>query len=140
MKKMVKRLKNERGLTLVELLAVVVILGIIAAIAVPSIGMIIENSKKDAAVSNAQQILNAAQLYKAGSNSSESELKHDQLKEYLEGDGIINPWDASTPITEYSVTLTSGESNKVNITFPGKCTISGTSQDLTSEGRNACDN
>ncbi len=33
-----KRLKNEKGLTLVELLAVIVILGIIAAIAVPSIG------------------------------------------------------------------------------------------------------
>ncbi|WP_082795300.1 type II secretion system protein [Alkalihalobacillus trypoxylicola] len=135
---MVKRLKNERGLTLVELLAVVVILGIIAAIAVPSIGMIIENSKKDAAVSNAQQILNAAQLYKAGTSSVDGDLGHDQLKEYLEGDGIINPWDASTPITEYSVTLNSSGSNEVDITFPGKCTISGTSQQLTSKGRDAC--
>ena len=36
-----KRLNNEKGLTLVELLAVIVILGIIAAIAVPSIGGII---------------------------------------------------------------------------------------------------
>ena len=33
-----KRLNNEKGLTLVELLAVIVILGIIAAIAMPSIG------------------------------------------------------------------------------------------------------
>ncbi len=40
-----KRLNNEKGLTLVELLAVIVILGIIAAIAVPSIGGIIENSE-----------------------------------------------------------------------------------------------
>ena len=40
-----KRLKNEKGLTLVELLAVIVILGIIAAIAVPSIGNIIDNSR-----------------------------------------------------------------------------------------------
>ncbi len=52
-----KMLKNERGLTLVELLAVIVILGIIAAIAVPSIGDIIEKSREDALNAEAIQIL-----------------------------------------------------------------------------------
>lgn len=58
-----KRLKNEKGLTLVELLAVIVILGIIAAIAIPSIGGIINNTKIKAAHSDAQMILSAADLY-----------------------------------------------------------------------------
>jgi type IV pilus assembly protein PilA len=58
-----KRLKNQRGLTLVELLAVMVILGIIAAIAVPSIGKVIDNSKDKAQVANAHQIVDAAKLY-----------------------------------------------------------------------------
>ena len=40
-----KQMKNEKGLTLIELLAVIVILAIIAAIAVPAIGNIIDNSK-----------------------------------------------------------------------------------------------
>ncbi|MFJ8264558.1 type II secretion system protein [Peribacillus asahii] len=61
-KKLQKLLKNQKGLTLVELLAVVVILGIIAAIAVPSIANIIDNSKKDAHVANAEQMIGAARL------------------------------------------------------------------------------
>ncbi|MDR7073138.1 type II secretion system protein [Fictibacillus barbaricus] len=58
-----KHLKNEKGLTLIELLVVIVILGIIAAIAVVSIGGIMDNSKKDAHIANAQQMVNAAKMY-----------------------------------------------------------------------------
>src|SRR5690625_2472633 len=64
-KKWMKRLKNERGLTLVELLAVIVILAIIGTIAFVMIGNIIENSKKDAHIANAQQLIAAAKLYDA---------------------------------------------------------------------------
>ena len=67
---MKKFLKNQKGLTLVELLAVIVILGIIAAIAVPAIGNIIENSRKDAQVANAEALYDAARLAQIGENVS----------------------------------------------------------------------
>ena len=60
---MKKRIKNEKGLTLVELLAVIVILAVISAIAIPSIGNIIENSRYNAAKADAINVLNAANMY-----------------------------------------------------------------------------
>ncbi len=60
-KKWLKRfVKDERGLTLIELLAVIVILGIIAAIAVPAITGITGNTKKEAHKANARQMIEAA--------------------------------------------------------------------------------
>ncbi len=67
---LLKRLKNQKGLTLIELLAVIVILGIIAAIAVPAIGGIIDNSKRDAHAANAIQMINAAKLAVVGDSEA----------------------------------------------------------------------
>ena len=58
-----KKLGNEKGMTLIELLAVIVILAIIAAIAVPAISNIIDNSRVGAIKSDAQNVMSASELY-----------------------------------------------------------------------------
>jgi type IV pilus assembly protein PilA len=48
--------KNQKGLTLIELLAVIVILGVISAIAVPSITGIISSTKEKADLASVEMV------------------------------------------------------------------------------------
>ena len=57
-----KMLKNEKGLTLIELLAVIVILAIVAAIAIPAIGNVISNTREKAILSDAAGLLSGAKI------------------------------------------------------------------------------
>jgi type IV pilus assembly protein PilA len=82
-----QKLKNQKGLTLIELLAVVVILGIIAAIAVPSIGNLIQKSRVDAVKSDAVQVLQAAKIYVASNGiPAENKIPNDDLKKNVESE------------------------------------------------------
>jgi type IV pilus assembly protein PilA len=70
--KKMKFSKNQKGLTLVELLAVIVILGVIAAIAVPAIGSTITNSKTKSDAQTVLLIQGAAERYANDNNPTGS--------------------------------------------------------------------
>lgn len=58
-----KMINKEEGFTLVELLAVLVILGIIVAIAIPAIGNIVDGAEEDAQEAEEELVIDAARLY-----------------------------------------------------------------------------
>src|SRR5690625_2883104 len=99
MSRTLRRFKNEKGLTLVELLAVVVILAIVAAIAFVMIGNVMENAKKDAAIADALQAISAAKLYEVtgkpeGENAEMFPVSIEKLQDDENGylDKLYDPW------------------------------------------------
>ena len=64
MRNKLKKIWNkEDGFTLVELLGVIVILGIILAIAIPGVGNIIDNAKTNTEKHQAELVVDAAKMY-----------------------------------------------------------------------------
>ncbi len=58
-----KILKNKKGVSLAEVMAVIIIMGIIAAIAIPAIGGMIKGAKQKAVQSEAVTLFNVSKLY-----------------------------------------------------------------------------
>ena len=108
MKKMKHILKNEKGLTLIELLAVIVILAIVAAIAVPSIGNIIENSRVGAIKADAQTAMAGAKLYFIDNQDATT-----VTVEKLVTDGFLESGSSLTPTTT-TITKVTGASSAGN--------------------------
>lgn len=136
--------KDERGMTLVELLAVVVILAIVGIIAFIAIGNVIENSKKDAHVANAQQLISAAKLWEATNGDFPSNGLSSDDGGFNEVEKLVNPWVKSD--TGYKGTVKkvikgsegSEDSNVYEVTMTGtdtKCEITDVEEKDINEGR-----
>ncbi|MDO7872715.1 type II secretion system protein [Enterococcus casseliflavus] len=128
-----KLLKDERGLSLVELLAVVVILAIIAGIGVIAIGNVIQNSREDAVISEVQQAYAAAVLYHSTTpslNSTSAAATTFTLLDVMDA-GLMNStsWGTSTggdsPTGAGRVVFTIAQNGSLTMTVPAGALMAG---------------
>jgi prepilin-type N-terminal cleavage/methylation domain-containing protein len=103
--------KNQKGLTLIELLAVIVVLGIVSAIAVPAVAGVIDKSKDRADVATDLVVKQAALSYILANSDTITTTQTDVLISTLVGTYLnaAPTWAKSANTkTKYTATLTSG--------------------------------
>ena len=103
-----RKIMNKKGFSLMELMIVVVIMGILIAVAIPLYGAITTNAKNSTCESNMDTIRSAAVAYSAGTGMT---LTVDNWKEVLQfDDGIPKcPWGEGEETYEITEITDSGE-------------------------------
>ena len=89
----------KRGFTLVELLAVLILLGVVSLIAIPSVGKILNRSREKARESTKNELIKAAKNYYADNirelpdDGSHKCLSVSEIEEsgYISNDDIVDP-------------------------------------------------
>ncbi|RCX13803.1 prepilin-type N-terminal cleavage/methylation domain-containing protein [Anaerobacterium chartisolvens] len=93
---------NNKGFTLVELMVVVVILGILVAIAVPIYNVTTDNAKKSAHNTNVRSLQAAASLYIADCSNKDTDPVFTSWADGTAG-GTWTKYMAQWPKTPYAV-------------------------------------
>jgi len=124
---MFKRTEGQKGFTLIELVVVMAILAVIAALAVPKVGTVLNESKAKAHNNNLDLIAHAAELYYDQKGTLPTDMTTLVDDHYLKAIPGVPHKDIGS---EYSLSITA---NGVVIT-PGLCKYDGGSFSVVSGG------
>ena len=108
-------MKNNKGFTLVETIAVIIILGVILSIAVPSITNVVKSTNKNRMISDAETFISEVKEYvesdTIGNTPKDNKYKLVDIKSKLSKSPYGKEYKKNSyvDITNYSVCLTDGE-------------------------------
>ena len=108
---------TKQGFTLIELVIVVVILGILAAILVPIISGMLEIANQATDNANARLIYNASAMWFSENNSADDDLSAIEINKYL-GLSVYPTAKSQAFIGEFSVSVTSSGNINVSTSYP----------------------
>jgi general secretion pathway protein G len=102
---------NNKGFTLVEILIVVIILGILAAIVIPQFSNASTDAKKNSLTSQLQTMRSQFELYKLQHNDSLPPA-------FKAGAGIVNDWTEMTSQTDVAGTVVTSPTTGATVYGP----------------------
>lgn len=109
-------MKNNKGFTLVETIAVIIILGVVLSIAVPSITNVVKSTNKNRMISDAETFISEVKEYvesdTIGNTPSDNKYKLGSIKTKLSESPYgktYNTTNSYVNITNYNVCLTDDE-------------------------------
>lgn len=126
-----RKMMNKKGFSLVELMIVVVIMGILIAVAIPLYGAITTNANNKTCTNNIKAIKSNAATYKASYNAN---IGATQLAAMFDDGKIPDcPFDQDNDQTDYNIALDTNGAVKVACRYlgpedhaPEEDTVSGT--------------
>lgn len=106
-------MKNNKGFTLVETIAVIIILGVVLSIAVPSITNVVKSTNKNRMISDAETFISEVKEYVESDTIGNTSRKYtlESIKSKLSKSPYGKEYKKNSyvDITNYSVCLTDGE-------------------------------
>lgn len=110
-------MKNNKGFTLVETIAVIIILGVILSIAVPSITNVVKSTNKNRMISDAETFISEVKEYVESDTIGNTPSDNKYTLEDIKGKTKLSksPYgeeykkNSYVDITNYSICLTDGE-------------------------------
>jgi type IV pilus assembly protein PilA len=115
---MLKKLNNKKGFTIIEIMVVIAIIGILAAVLVPQFAGVKDKAKASGVLTNARVVEAYVTSIIEDYSASEASSLADQINSYFSSNKLDNPYEKNT--TSNVLASVAADADSEYITAPGE--------------------